>query len=46
MDATDFGANCFVDDSDLGAVLLKIIQRASECGTKNDAPNLLGYYPL
>ena len=35
----------FVDAPDLGAVLLKMMQRISECGTKNDATGiLLTYY--
>ena len=34
MDATDFGVYVFVDAPDLGAVLLKMMQRTSECGTK------------
>ena len=35
----------FVDAPDLGAFLLKMIQRTSECATKNapDATNFLGY---
>ena len=46
MDATDFGAFFFVDIPDLGAILLKMMQRTSECRTKNDATDFLGYYPL
>ena len=36
----------FVDAPDLGAVLLKMMQRTSECGTKNDATDFLVYYLL
>ena len=34
----------FAGAPDLGAVLLKMMQRTSECGTKNDATDFLGYY--
>ena len=33
----------FVDAPDLGAVLLKMMQRTSECGTKNDSTDFLVY---
>ena len=36
----------FVDAPDLGANLLKMMQRISECGTKNDATDFLVYYLL
>ena len=36
----------FVDIPDLGAVLLKMMQWPSECGTKNDATDFLVYYLL
>ena len=36
----------FVDAPDLGAVLLKMMQRTSECGTKNDATDFLVYYRI
>ena len=35
-----------VDAPDLRAVLLKMLQRTSECGTKNVATDFLGYYLL
>ena len=36
----------FVDAPDLGAVLLKMMQRLSEYGTKSDATDFLVYYLL
>ena len=35
-----------VDAGDLGAVSLKMMQRISECWTKNDATDFLVYYLL
>ena len=40
-DATDLDVCCFVDASDLVDILLKMMQRTSECATEKDATDFL-----